>query len=352
MQIGRTAPPGRLRCQSRRGRQEPSIPTGAVNGLIEREFRVFIASDTFADVLVRVNTRAQQTLVRVLTVDRTGAASMLHAGPGSSRRASDLAGYAEELCALFDRATRVVLDRAAPLRPDGMTRQLPHEVDHVMVRSTPEYRGGSSCPTRDPRRSLRPPPRASHGWRSIAAAICVVLAALLTTPAGVAFWGQRTLNDGQRYLDTVGPLVDSPQVQDAISTKAIGAIEQQVDVEAILNDVFAGVITDRPRLQQLVGPLSGAVNGLIEREVRAFVASDAFADMWVRVNTRAQQALVRVLQGDNTARCPCRASRWCWTCPTSSTRSSSASSRAASRSFRTSRFPRQTSRSCCWTRRN
>ena len=77
-------------------------------------------------------------------------------------------------------------------------------------------------------------------WRSIAAAICVVLAALLTTPAGVAFWGQRTLNDGQRYLDTVGPLVDSPQVQEAISTKAIDAIEAQVDIEAILNNAFAG----------------------------------------------------------------------------------------------------------------
>jgi hypothetical protein len=137
-------------------------------------------------------------------------------------------------------------------------------------------------------------------WRSIAAGICVVVAALLTTPAGIAFWGQRTLNDGQRYLDTVGPLVESPQVQDAIATKVIAAIEQQVDVEAILNEVFAGVITDRPRLQRLVGPLAGAIDGLIEREVRAFVASDAFADVWVRVNTRAQQVLVRLLEGDET----------------------------------------------------
>jgi hypothetical protein len=137
-------------------------------------------------------------------------------------------------------------------------------------------------------------------WRSVAAVVCVVLAALLTTPAAVAFWGQRTLNDGQRYLDTVGPLVDSPAVQDAIAAKVIDAIEQQVDVEAILNEVFSGVITDRPRLQRLVGPLAGAVNGLIEREVRAFVASEAFADIWVRVNTRAQQALVRLLQGDET----------------------------------------------------
>lgn len=140
--------------------------------------------------------------------------------------------------------------------------------------------------------------RQSRG-RSVAAIICIVLAALLTTPAAIAYWGQRTLNDAQRYVATVGPLVNSPAVQDAIATKVTDAIQKQVDVEKIINDVFAGVITDAPRLQQLVGPLAGAVNGLIDREVRTFVSSDTFEDLWVRVNTRAQQALMRLLQGDD-----------------------------------------------------
>jgi hypothetical protein len=138
--------------------------------------------------------------------------------------------------------------------------------------------------------------RPSRG-RSIVAAVCLVVAALLTTPAAVAFWGQRTLNDSQRYIQTVGPLVDSPQVQAAIATKVTNAIQQQVDVEALLNQVFAGVITDRPRLQALVGPMAGAVNGLIESQVREFIASDTFAEFWVAANTRAQAALVRLLQG-------------------------------------------------------
>ena len=142
-----------------------------------------------------------------------------------------------------------------------------------------------------------PPP--SRG-RSVAAVICLVLAALLTTPAAVAYWGQRTLNDGERYVATVGPLVNSPEVQDVIATRVTEAIQQQVDIEAILNNVFAGVITDAPRLQQLVGPLSAAINGLVEREVRAFIASDEFADFWVRVNARAQQALQRILTGDDS----------------------------------------------------
>jgi hypothetical protein len=141
--------------------------------------------------------------------------------------------------------------------------------------------------------------RPSRG-RAVAAAICIVLAALLTVPAAVAFWGQRTLNDSQRYLETVGPLVDSPEVQAAIADTVTGAIQQQVDVEALLNQVFAGVISDRPRLQALVGPMAGAVNGLIESQVRTFIASDAFAEFWVAANARAQAGLVRLLQGDQS----------------------------------------------------
>ncbi|MCZ3389568.1 MAG: hypothetical protein LH645_10735 [Actinomycetia bacterium] len=114
----------------------------------------------------------------------------------------------------------------------------------------------------------------SSGRRAVAA-ICVALAMALTTPAALAYWGQRTLNDTQRYLDTVGPLVDSTEVQDAIATTVTNAIQKQVDVEALLNDAFAGVIKDRPRLQLLVGPLAGAVNGLVEREVNDFVSSDS-----------------------------------------------------------------------------
>lgn len=155
----------------------------------------------------------------------------------------------------------------------------------------------SSVSPEAPPAEASPPP--SRG-RSVAAVICLVLAALLTTPAAVAYWGQRTLNDGERYVDTVGPLVNSPEVQDVIATRVTEAIQQQVDIEAILNNVFAGVITDAPRLQQLVGPLSAAINGLVEREVRAFIASDEFADFWVRVNARAQQALQRILTGDDS----------------------------------------------------
>jgi hypothetical protein len=142
------------------------------------------------------------------------------------------------------------------------------------------------------------PGRESSRGKAFAAGLCLVLAAVLTVPAAFAFWVQRTVNDGQRYVDTVGPLVDSPEVQDAVATKVTAAIQAQVDVEAILDDVFTDVITDRPRLQALVGPLAGAINGLIESQVREFIASDAFADFWVAANTRAHARMLQLLRGE------------------------------------------------------
>ena len=147
---------------------------------------------------------------------------------------------------------------------------------------------------------VQSPAEPSTRGRSIAAAVCLVLAAVLTVPSAFAYWGQRTINDGQRYVETVGPLVDSPEVQTAIATKVTDAIQQQVDVEALLNQAFAGVVTDRPRLQLLIGPLAGAVNGLIQTQVQNFIASDAFRSLWLEANTRAQERLVQLLKGDNS----------------------------------------------------
>src|SRR3954447_8746643 len=148
--------------------------------------------------------------------------------------------------------------------------------------------------------AVPPPAEPSTRGRAIAAAVCLVLAAVLTVPASFAYWGQRTINDGQRYVATVGPLVDSPEVQTAIATKVTDAIEEQVDVQALLNQAFAGVIADRPRLQLLIGPLAGAVNGLIQTQVQNFIESDAFRELWLAVNTRAQQRLVQLLEGEDS----------------------------------------------------
>ena len=67
----------------------------------------------------------------------------------------------------------------------------------------------SNTPT-TPMETVPAAERPSRG-RSVAVVICVVLAGLLTTPAGVAYWGQRTLNDTERYVATVDPSSPRPR---------------------------------------------------------------------------------------------------------------------------------------------
>lgn len=141
-------------------------------------------------------------------------------------------------------------------------------------------------------------PAAPSRVRTVTAVIVLILAAVLTTPALVAHWGQRTLSDTQRYLATVEPLINEPAVQEAITAKVITALESQVDVGAIVDNLFAGVVTDEARRAQLAGVVAGGVNGLVEGQVRQFVASPAFADIWATVNTTAQQSLIRLLEGE------------------------------------------------------
>jgi hypothetical protein len=110
-------------------------------------------------------------------------------------------------------------------------------------------------------------------YRGVASVICVVLAALATAPAVGVEWARRTVLDSQRYVATVGPLATYREVQDVMAQFAIEALEKRVDV---------------PRV--LAGPT--------DREVRAFVASSAFEDLWTTINATSQQALVRALRGD------------------------------------------------------
>ncbi len=137
----------------------------------------------------------------------------------------------------------------------------------------------------------------SNRGRAIASVLCLVLAALLTAPAAIAYWGQRTLNDADRYIQTVGPLVHQPQVQEVIATRVTAAISDQVDVEAMLKEAFANFKDQAPRLELLAAPMAGAIDSAIDRQVREFIASDAFADLWMRINVRAQQAFQRIMEG-------------------------------------------------------
>lgn len=136
------------------------------------------------------------------------------------------------------------------------------------------------------------------GARSIASLIVFVLAAILTIPALVGHWGHRTVIDSTRYIETVGPLASSPEVQEAVATAVKDAVLAKVDTEQQVDDLLSGLFPDRPIVQNLSAPIAAGINSAIGALVDRFVASDAFQTLWLKLNTSLQRGLVAVLSGE------------------------------------------------------
>lgn len=144
-------------------------------------------------------------------------------------------------------------------------------------------------------RGARP---ARHRARSMLAVLLVVVGCALAPLGVLAAWSADTVEDTDRYVDTVAPLAAEPAVRSAAATRVTDALMTHLDLNALL----AGVApADRPRLRQALGGLGGALEGA----VRAFVhdkaedvmASRAFQTFWTDANRRVHATVEKALTG-------------------------------------------------------
>lgn len=143
--------------------------------------------------------------------------------------------------------------------------------------------------------------------RVTAAVVLVVVAALLAPVAVVATWARGLVTDTDRYLATVAPLVDEPQIQQAVTNRVTGAIVDAIDLDQLAADATSAVteLGLPPRLatavESLQGPLVDAATNFVRQAVDRLVTSDAFDAAWTEANRVAHEQLVGVMQGDPDA---------------------------------------------------
>lgn len=148
--------------------------------------------------------------------------------------------------------------------------------------------------------------RGSRTRRWLAVAL-VAIGALLAPLAVVSVWAERTISDTDRYLETVAPLADNPEIQAAIINRTTQAIMANVDVSEITDELGTWLASQGapPRLTDrigaLEGPLTSGVETVVTRVVTRFVTSDAFNTLWTEVNRVGHTQLVAVLEGDPDA---------------------------------------------------
>lgn len=135
--------------------------------------------------------------------------------------------------------------------------------------------------------------------KSIASLLVFILAVILTIPALVGHWGHRTVIDAGRYIETVGPLGSSAEVQEAVATAVKDAVLERVDTEKQVDELLSGLFPDRPVVQNLSAPIAAGINSAIGALIDRFVASDAFEKLWITLNTGLQRGLVAILSGES-----------------------------------------------------
>ena len=130
--------------------------------------------------------------------------------------------------------------------------------------------------------------------RGLTAWVLLVVAALLFPIALTAFWAQKTLVDTSRYVQTVAPLAEDPTIQNAVAAQVTTAINNQIDSSGKVDEILA----DFPKLQPLAGPITAGLHSLVSSTVNKVVTSDQFSSIWVGLNEKVQQGVIKVLSSD------------------------------------------------------
>ncbi|MFE7603148.1 hypothetical protein [Streptomyces sp. NPDC057494] len=145
--------------------------------------------------------------------------------------------------------------------------------------------------------AARPP---HHRVRSFFAALLIVIGCVLVPLGIVASWTSSIVGDTDRYVQTVAPLADDPDIQAAVATRVTNAVMEHIDLQSLLE----GVAPDqRPLAAKALGKLGGslesAVKSFVHERAQDIVASSAFETIWTDANRAIHTSLDRALTGSD-----------------------------------------------------
>jgi hypothetical protein len=149
------------------------------------------------------------------------------------------------------------------------------------------------------------PPRRKVRWRSVLSIVLIVLGCVLAPVAGVAVWTSNQVSDTERFVRSVSPLIDDPDVQNRITDRVTATVFEYVDVQALADEAIAALeaqglpVRLADRLETLTPTLASAVTGFVRDRVAELVASPRFEAVWDQVLTTAHRQAEAVLSGDS-----------------------------------------------------
>lgn len=144
-------------------------------------------------------------------------------------------------------------------------------------------------------------------WRAVVAAVLITVAVVLAPVATLGTWARTQLVDTERFVQTFAPLAHEPAVQSFVSDQVMDAIDENLDIDGLVGDLFAGIdgLGLPPRaaaaLALLEAPAADGVRSLIADGVDRVVESPQFANLWEGALRETHRRAIAVIQGDPNA---------------------------------------------------
>lgn len=142
-----------------------------------------------------------------------------------------------------------------------------------------------------------------HRGRAALATAMIVVAALLAPTALVTSWTAAEVSSTDRFVGTLGPLIDEPEVQAFVTDTVTEQIVVAVDPDALVDSLFDAILEDgatgpiADNVDLLVPLLADQMQTGIHAAVGQIVATDAFATVWEESLRTAHASAVIVLEG-------------------------------------------------------
>jgi hypothetical protein len=132
--------------------------------------------------------------------------------------------------------------------------------------------------------------------RSIAAGLCIALAAVSLSAAMPGAWIRKSLVDEQRFEEIVAAIPRDPAVRALIAREVTDQVFDALDVENRLHEAISERVA---ALGFLSGSITDGMKDFVRKQVDAVIASDGFNKIWTAVITRLHQGVLKVLRGDS-----------------------------------------------------
>jgi len=130
----------------------------------------------------------------------------------------------------------------------------------------------------------------------------VFLTVLSLVVTVVGAWARAVALDTDRFVATVGPVIEEPSVQQALSVRLTDRVMEGLQIEDRVSTALAGLdqgeLPVSPAL--LAAPITEGIRNVLLKRTEQAIASDTFQDLWYSALTRVHSRAIALLRGENT----------------------------------------------------